>query len=79
VGPGGANNQGGIRKGVRGVGQAFLPSMLIGKIGKDGKEFAVGDSYDAEASAEGKLYLRIMPSQWGTESAGGFKVKVTHR
>jgi hypothetical protein len=52
--------------------------MVVGKIGETGAPFLVGDKYATKkAPAGGKLYLIIAPSNWGNDSAGEYKVKVS--
>jgi hypothetical protein len=55
------------------------PGELLGRIGKDGKEFSIGTEFEAEAKEAGKLFLRISPGPWGVAATGEYKVTVTHR
>jgi hypothetical protein len=59
--------------------ETAAPGMLLGRIGKDGKVFEIGEKYDGTPGQSGKLYLRIVPSPWGNASSGDFKVKVEVR
>lgn len=69
TGPEGNRNVG--RQGV------YMPGTLVGKIGEDGAVFVVGRKYEGSSSAEGKLYLRIIPLQGSGGSTGNYQVKVT--
>jgi hypothetical protein len=53
-----------------------MPGVLIGRIGKNGKEIALRDSWSETASNGGRLYLRIVPSPWGNASTGTYKVAI---
>jgi hypothetical protein len=55
----------------------FPVGALIGRFGRTGKQFLLGSRYDGEASATGKIYLRIAPSPWGNVPAGSYEVKVS--
>jgi hypothetical protein len=55
------------------------PGVLVGKIGKDGKEFVIGAEYEGEAQDSGKLFMRILTSPWQNSSAGEYKVTVSQR
>ena len=50
--------------------------VLMGKVG--GKRHAVRHhgNYEGTPGREGKLYLQIVPSQYNTESTGGYQVKI---
>ena len=55
----------------------FTPGLLVGRIGADGNPFMVGGSYKASRPpASGRLYLKIAPSAYGTDSSGSYTVKV---
>lgn len=56
-----------------------LPGMLLGKVGENGKVFAIGERYEGTPGQDGKLYLQIVPSPWGNPSSGGYAVKVASR
>jgi hypothetical protein len=73
AGPGGQANWGG----GMGARMPFPGGALIGKIGEQGKPFLIGEKYSGKAQADGKLFLRIVPSPWGNESSGEYKVKIS--
>ena len=55
----------------------FSSGSVVGKIGSDGDPFPIGATFKAaKASAAGRLYLAIAPSNWGNASAGSYHVKV---
>ena len=60
-------------------GETSPPGTLLGRIGKDGKVFPIGDRYEGTPGHSGKLYLRIVPSPWNNASTGSYKVKVEVR
>jgi hypothetical protein len=60
-------------------GESFGPGTVLGRIGKDGKVFEIGDKYDGTPGQSGILYLRIVPSPWNNASTGEYKVKVEIR
>jgi hypothetical protein len=63
--------------GMPGGGMAYQSGAVYGRIGPNGPIFKVGSSYkQASATAGGKLYLIIAPSNWGNESTGEYKVTV---
>ena len=49
---------------------------LLGKIGENGAVFHIGDRFDGTPETEGKLYLQIAPSPWGTNSTGKYDVTI---
>ena len=49
---------------------------LIGRIGESGDAFYVGENFKGKPGLRGKLYLHIVPSPWGMNSVGSYKVKV---
>ncbi len=55
AGPNGNDN---YRNGVYGPGQ------LLGRIGKNGKQFNVGEKYKGTPGESGRLYLRAFPGPW---------------
>ena len=60
-----------------GRGFRYVPGSLIGRIGPAGTPFVIGPQYKATRSpAEGRLFLTITPSAWGTDATGSYKVKV---
>jgi hypothetical protein len=62
--------------GNAGKGQAFVEGMLIGKIGSSGKPFAIGERFEGRPSAQGNLYLHIVPSAWQNAATGSYQVKI---
>jgi hypothetical protein len=52
----------------------YAPGALIGRIGRHGQDFQIGSRYEGEASASGRLYLRVAPSPWGQMAAGSYTV-----
>jgi hypothetical protein len=73
AGPGGPKwvGGGGVMMG------GMQPGTLVGRIGKTGKEFVIGEQVEEPARNEGRLFLRIVPSPWGNGSTGEYKVVVT--
>src|SRR5262249_7111183 len=69
TGPRGARNVG-CRGGMH------LPGELLGRIGPSGPVFLVGERYETTPTAEGKLYLCIVPGPWNNQVSGAFKVKI---
>jgi hypothetical protein len=65
---------------VKGRGGRVAPQQvygsLVGRIGDHGRTFLVGSKYESPVAEDGKLYLRIMPSPYGTESTGTYDVHV---
>lgn len=59
-----------------GKGGNFMAGALIGKIGKEGKSFLIGEQYEGVSAAEGTLYLHIVPSPWNNASVGTFSVRI---
>jgi hypothetical protein len=55
---------------------AFSAGSLVGKIGDNGAPFLIGEKFDGKAGGSGKLYLHIIPSQWGNASKGSYEVKI---
>jgi hypothetical protein len=68
AGPGGHN--------IPGKDGRYLTGALIGRIGEHNESFMVGEQFEAPVNNEGKLFLRIVSSSWGTASVGTYKVKV---
>jgi hypothetical protein len=58
------------------VAQQQVFGSLVGRIGDRGRTFLVGSRYESPVAEDGKLYLRIMPSPYGTESSGSYDVHV---
>jgi hypothetical protein len=54
-----------------------IPGQVVGRIGSNGTQFAVGAGFKGKVTESGKLYLRIHPSPWNNDSSGSYKVKVT--
>jgi hypothetical protein len=53
------------------------PGALVGRVGKNGKVFLIGDSYRGKPGEAGTLYLSIVPSAWGNASQGEYTVTIT--
>jgi hypothetical protein len=76
--PGGAaGGPGGGGRGFVGRGNLQTPGTLVGRVGEFGRVFVIGSQFDGTAPEEGKLYLRIIPSASGEESAGSYDVRVS--
>jgi hypothetical protein len=60
-----------------GKGTAFMAGTLLGKIGENGKTFAIGERFDTAPGEEGKLYLNIAPSPWNNASNGAYQVRIS--
>lgn len=54
----------------------YNPGQLLGRIGKMGKTFNVGEHYKGTPGESGKLYLRVHPSPWGNQMLGSYNLKV---
>jgi hypothetical protein len=59
----------------------WVPGQLLGKIGEGGTPFVVGERYNGSPGQNGKLYLQIVPGNFGGPGGGGaqgsYKVKVS--
>jgi hypothetical protein len=76
-GPGGGA-PGGFARGDRGSFPARSgPGALIARIGESGRTFVIGSRFEGLAPDDGKLYVRIVPSNAGAESSGSYDVRVT--
>jgi hypothetical protein len=72
-----AGGMGGPGMGGPGMGAVnFAGGALIGRIGESGDAFYVGENFKGKPGLRGKLYLHIVPSPWGMNSVGSYKVKV---
>lgn len=54
-----------------GKGSSFMAGALVGKIGKKGRIFLIGENYDDSPMEEGELFLRIVQSPWENPSSTG--------
>ena len=59
-----------------GGGRGFAGGALLGRYGESGEPFLIGEDYKGRAFREGKLFLQIAPSPFGTASTGAYKVKI---
>jgi hypothetical protein len=59
-----------------GKGGTFMAGALLGRVGKDGKAFFIGDRYEGVPAQEGTLFLHIVPSPWNNASSGVYRVKI---
>jgi hypothetical protein len=59
-----------------GRGGRFAAGALVGKIGKDGAAFVIGERFDAVMHDEGKLFVLIIANPWNTASGGTYRVVV---
>jgi hypothetical protein len=59
------------------VANHYSPGALLGKIGENGKVFVVGSKYEATPREDGKLFLLVAPSPWGTAPSGAYDVRVS--
>ena len=75
VGPEGQGG-GGFRPGFPGGAAVGTPGQVVGRIGTNGTQFAIGASFKGKATDSGKLYLRIGPSAWNCDSTGTYKIVV---
>lgn len=73
--------QGNLNVGGRfgGIGGNRLPGTLLGKVGESGTAFVVGERYYGMPGQEGKLYLQIVPGNFGgnQQAQGNYKVKIS--
>ncbi len=82
AGPDGNNGGGGrgmmmVNQPVR-IGKATgAGGELLGRIGADGVPFVIGARHTQTPKDAGVLYLQIVPSPWGTASAGEYRVTIT--
>jgi hypothetical protein len=56
------------------------PGTLLGRIGESGSVFVIGDRHTSVPTQEGKLYLQVVPGNWGGPgqvAQGTYKVKIT--
>ena len=60
-----------------GRGSIYMAGALLGRIGKSGKVFVIGDHYDAIPTEAGELYVHIVPNLWNNASAGYYKLRIT--
>lgn len=60
-----------------GKGSTFMAAALSGRIGKEGKPFLIGDSYDGVPGSEGRLFFQIVPSPWNNVSTGTYHVRIS--
>jgi hypothetical protein len=76
-GPGGTGAAVGGIPGPAGRVTPMPSGAVIGRIGRDGAPFLIGAAYKTDRpSGTGNLFLRIVQSSWGNDSAGSYKVKV---
>jgi hypothetical protein len=69
--------QGNFNVGGRGPRQ---PGTLLGKIGESGTVFNIGERHSSMPTQEGKLYLQVVPGNWGGPgqiAQGSYKVKIS--
>jgi hypothetical protein len=72
-----AGPEGTTRYRTSGTPYSNFPTLsLIGKIGKNGKPFLVGQKHESRARSDGTLYLGIVPFRRGYVAAGSFQVKI---
>lgn len=72
AGPGGTT-----RYRTTGTPYSNFPTLsLIGKIGKKGTPFLVGQKHEGRARSDGTLYLGIVPFRRGYVASGSFQVKI---
>ena len=70
-GPGGTRHHGSTSY------KKFPQLALIGKVGKNGKEFLIGEKYKSKAPKAGKLYLSVVPFRYHPSGvAGKYEAKV---
>jgi hypothetical protein len=55
----------------------YIPGQLLGRVGRTGKTFVVGEKYRGSPGESGRLYLHVHPSPWGNQMTGSYSVKVT--
>jgi hypothetical protein len=65
-GPGGLPRAGAVGP------QGHPPGALLGRIGKNGTPFLIGEDYRGRPAEGGKLYLSIAPSPWNNASSGEY-------
>jgi hypothetical protein len=80
-GPAGSTNFGGgiMVRAPNGAMMRFTPGALVGRIGDNGTPFFIGANYKMPRPTAGRLFLRIAPSPFGTESTGSYKVVVSNQ
>ncbi len=58
------------------TGGPYEPGTLIGRIGENGKVFAVKDLFEEPAPASGRLYLRAAGNPYNVQTAGHYTIKI---
>jgi hypothetical protein len=58
-------------------GTQHSPGALLGRVGENGKVFAIGDRYEGTTTQEGRLFVHINPSPWRNASSGSYRIKVS--
>ena len=72
-----SSGPGGTRYGGGNSYKKFPQLALIGKVGKNGKEFLIGKKYKSKAPKAGKLRLSVVPFRYHPSGAAGkYDVKV---
>jgi hypothetical protein len=56
---------------------AHMPGQLLGRVGRTGKTFIIGETYRGTPGEAGRLYLRVHPSPWANQMQGSYTAKVT--
>jgi hypothetical protein len=56
-----------------------MPGVLIGRVGASGREFVVGESYEASPGQSGTLFLRIEPHTAPRDLKGSYTVTIRNR
>lgn len=60
------------------LGPNRVPGVLLGKIGDNGTPFVIGERYNGSQIQEGRLFLQIIPGNFGANqpAQGAYKVKI---
>ena len=59
------------------TGLPYEPGTLIGKLGRNGKPFVIGASYDGRVEQEGRLYIRAAGNPYNVQTSGDYSIRIT--
>ncbi len=59
-----------------GKGGGFMAGALIGRVGENGKAFALGDRFEVVMEEQGNLFLQIVAAAWNSPSTGSYRVQL---
>lgn len=73
TGPAGYRNAGTVQ------GSGHHAGTLVGRVGEGGRVFVIGERFEGNLNAEGRLFVSVAPSPWNNASAGGYTVRIGGR